>query len=342
MMTKDKGRFFQRYEQLELLCKRVIDAPDSVDANTRGELQEAAAKYANALNPEDPQQVFEVLYDDQDGIGRLVREAVEIVGKARDDQNFRSTATGAIYPRSSRSFLDVLDEIEEDAEDNGDDDDAEADISKAGGHHELAASLVNHLQDALDRKREAHGFTKADTATKEGPMDRIEGLTNAMKGGGMEKFSKALVANNSDGVSEWDLTEAATRYAKSLYPDLNGPAAFSRLYESDVWLRKAVQVSKWPAPMSLEPMVATGASGFPSARIRSGSSPGRGDDAGDVDAVGTSDAYGQLMKLAEQQRRNGESSSQAFERVFTDPVNKELAAKAHRRPAATTYYEYPR
>jgi hypothetical protein len=96
--------------------------------------------------------------------------------------------------------------------------------------------------------------------------------------------------------------------------------------------------------MSLEPMVATGASGFPSTRMRSGSSPGRGDDSGDVDAVGGSDAYQQLTRLAEQQRRAGETASQAFERVYLDPANRHLAEaeRAANRPQPTTYFPMPR
>jgi hypothetical protein len=35
------------------------------------------------------------------------------------------------------------------------------------------------------------------------------------------------------------------------------------------------------------------------------------------------------------------SPAQAFARVFEDPANAELAAKAHRRPTATTSYAHP-
>jgi hypothetical protein len=96
-------------------------------------------------------------------------------------------------------------------------------------------------------------------------------------------------------------------------------------------------------PMSLEPMVAAGSSALPSARRRSGSSPGRGDDAGDVDSVGTSDAYAQLVRMAEQQRRDGETSSAAFMRVYLDDANKHLAEaeRAANRPRPTTIFPMP-
>src|SRR5580704_13805896 len=48
---------------------------------------------------------------------------------------------------------------------NGDEKDNKmTDITKAHQHrgpHELAASLVQHLHDRLDRHRERHGYTKA-------------------------------------------------------------------------------------------------------------------------------------------------------------------------------------
>jgi hypothetical protein len=191
---------------------------------------------------------------------------------------------------------------------------------KFGDHAQALDHLLNTSHGAALLHR-----TRTHKA-KDEPMDRIEELASVMKSAGLETFCTGLIANDSEGVSEPDLVAAATRYAKGLYPDLNGPAAFSRLYESDVTLRKAVQVAKaWPMPMSLEPMVATGASGFPSTRLRPGSSPGRADDAGDVDSVGVSDAYQQLMRLVEQQRRTHETSAQAFARIYSDPGNRHLA-----------------
>src|SRR5207247_2586520 len=62
----------------------------------------------------------------------------------RDDQNFRSVATGAIYPRAGRSFLDMLnapadDGENDDAVDRDDDDD---ELEKRADH---AASTVADL-----------------------------------------------------------------------------------------------------------------------------------------------------------------------------------------------------
>jgi hypothetical protein len=314
-MSMSKGPLEKR-ERLRRLCKRIIAG----DGGTRAELQSATMKYVHTQY-DDPTQVLKRLYRDEGELGSLLRKAVEIVGEAAgdDDRGDNGGGGGATDHHVSR-LADLL---------------VESSRFTDRGH------ALRHLTSHPD----GVALVRTHKAVKDKPMDRIEALTNALTGSGLQKFCKALIDNDSQGVSEHELTEAATRYAKGLYPDLSGPAAFSRLYESDVTLRKAVQVAKaWPSPMSLEPMVATGASGFPSTRMRSGSSPGRGDDSGDADSVGVSDAYEQLVKLAEQQRRAGETASQAFERVFTDPVNKELAARAHRRPTAPAggVYAWPR
>jgi len=362
-MVMGKGRL-ERRDRLHRVCKHVIaGGPRNVDDDIKTQFKAAVLKYA-ATEYLPTEQAVKNIYQSESELGSLVREAFGVIDVAsdtrkqfRDDQEV-SFLTGAVYPRS-RVPPDATDDDRHDGEDEEnarerDDDDGDGEIEKADHHVSRLANLLvesgrftdrGHALRHLTSHPDGVALVRTHKAAKDEPMDRIEGLTNAMKGGGLEKFCKALVANNSDGVSEHDLTAAATRYAKSLYPDLTAPAAFAKLYEADQSLREATAVAKsWPMPMSLEPMVATGASGFPSTRMRSGSSPGRGDDSGDVDAVGVSDAYEQLVKLAEQQRRNGESSSQAFERVYLDPANKHLAEaeRSANRPQPTTYFPMPR
>jgi hypothetical protein len=90
-------------------------------------------------------------------------------------------------------------------------------------------------------------------------------------------------------------------------------------------LRKAIQIAKnTPAPlMDLKPVQVGG------------------NDALDVNDAAK--AYEQLQVMAdEQQRRSPElTPAQAFSRVFQDPNNASLAARAHRRPQATTSYQFP-
>jgi hypothetical protein len=57
--------------------------------------------------------------------------------------------------------------------------------------------------------------------------------------------------------------------------------------------------------------------------------------------VGGEDTRVQLKQLGARKWPTA-SEAEQFERAFTDPVNKELAARAHKQPTATTYYEFPR
>jgi hypothetical protein len=63
----------------------------------------------------------------------------------------------------------------------------------------------------------------------------------------------------------------------------------------------------------------------------------------DVDVNDPAKALAQLQRLADEQRRRSPdlTEAQAFSRVFSDPANAALAAKAHRRPAATTSFPFP-
>jgi hypothetical protein len=244
--------------------------------------------------------------------------------------------------KADRSFYGILAKSDDDSGDVG--------VTKARdpgrGHHSLASALVQHLHDRLDRRRERHGFHKS---AKDDPMtstSHAEFVQSVVKQYGIVALAKSMVQHEkSYGLDEHTFTQLATEHASRLYPNDRPDSAFSKLYESEESVRRACAIAKaWPMPMSLEPMVATGASGFPSARRRSGSSPGRADDSGDVDSVGVSDAYQQLMRLVAQQRRAGESASAAFERVYLDPANRHLAEaeRAQNRPQPTTIFPMPR
>ena len=76
--------------------------------------------------------------------------------------------------------------------------------------------------------------------------------------------------------------------------------------------------------MSVEPVVVTG------------------DDAFDVDDA--REAYQARLDLAAEQVKRSPTLTpeKAFALVFEDPSNSALAARAHRRPQATTSYEFPR
>lgn len=359
MMPMGKVKL-ERRDRLHRVCKSIIDGgPRSVDDYIKAQFKTAVLRCA-ASEYLPTEQAVKNIYQSED----LVADAFDVIAaattrKQRDDQNFRSVATGAIYPRSSR-FLDVLDDLDEDEENarerDNDDDGGETDVAKAHEHrgpHQLAGALVEHLHDRLERRREAHGFHKS---AKEEPMDTQTELIGIMKDcGGPVALCKAIVDRGRSPCGEFELVAALSKRAVEQF-NMPSDRAFARLYESEESVRRACQLAKageitadplmkaWPMPMSLEPMVATGASGFPSTRLRSGSSPGRGDDSGDVDSVGVSDAYEQLTRLAEQQRRTGETAAKAFERVYLDPANRHLAEaeRAQSRPRPTTSFPFPR
>jgi sulfite reductase alpha subunit-like flavoprotein len=127
------------------------------------------------------------------------------------------------------------------------------------------------------------------------------------------------------GIDESEFTKLATAHAQRLYPNMNPAAAFEKLFsdgsEDGVILREAHSISKtaYAAPyFDLQLLVA---------------------DAQNVDDP--SKAIAQLKELG-RQKWPTESEEQQFLNAFTDPANAELAAKAHRRPAATTVYPFPR
>jgi hypothetical protein len=240
--------------------------------------------------------------------------------------------------------------------DDGDDDD--------GGGGGASDHVLSRLADLLvesgrftDRGHALRHLTshpagvalvRTHKSAKEQPMSSIESLENIAKthgvAGVVEIAKNITESEKSYSITEEEFVKLIDTAARVAHPEL-GALAFEKIYETNPILARAISVIKaWPSPMSLEPMVATGASGFPTTRLRSGSSPGRGDDSGGVDSVGASDAYEQLVKMAEQQRRAGESASQAFERVYLDPANKHLAEaeRSANRPKPTTQYPFPR
>src|SRR5437660_5934769 len=82
--------------------------------------------------------------DEVSAVNRGAGKDCRIVLMKRDDQNFRSVATGAIYPRAGRSFLDMLNAPADDSEndDDVDRDDDDDELEKRADH---AASTVADL-----------------------------------------------------------------------------------------------------------------------------------------------------------------------------------------------------
>jgi hypothetical protein len=346
----------ERRQRLLDICKHVVDNPLDVDGDIKARLRTAAFKYAHTQY-DDPTQVLKRLYLDDGELGSLLRKAVDVVTKqrARYNSSWESDRVNQI----NRARFDALDQNEEllgqDDEDKEPDEDADdEEIEKQADHHastvadllveagsfpHRAAALHHLLHKPYGQALLARMHKAAETA-KEKPMSPIEPLEKVVKAhgvAGIVEIAKNFVETEKTlDITEEEFVKLIDTAARVAHPEL-GALAFEKIYANNPILARAINVIK---AMSLEPLVAPGVSGFPTTRLRSGSSPGRGDDAGDLE----SDAYAQLTKLAEQQRRAGESASQAFERVYLDPANRHLAEaeRSANRPQPTTQYPFPR
>jgi hypothetical protein len=207
-------------------------------------------------------------------------------------------------------------------------DDADIEIAKARprdsatGAHGLAAALSEHLIDRLDHLRRKHGFEKKESLPMESieklKAERTEKLLAIGSAAGAVAMAKILVADNdAHGIDESEYTRIVTEHATKLYPGSTPDSAFAKVFSDNgpdgTLLRKAHAVVK--------------------------------SDAMNVgnDHTESSEAYDELTVKAAELRKTQPSLSeaQAFEKVFTDPKNSVLSAKAHRRPSPTTSFAFP-
>jgi len=167
--------------------------------------------------------------------------------------------------------------------------------------------------------------TSQDTST----MDYKAKLTDLAKRAGPIAIAKVIVDDdNAYGITEHELTALVVECAKREHPQLTDAQAFVKLFtdqsEAGVMLRKAFSVVKaaGAAPyFDLKPQFVGG------------------EDALDVDDP--SEAIAQLKELGRQKWPTA-TEAQQFANAFADPANAKLAAKAHRRPSATTVYPFPK
>jgi hypothetical protein len=197
-------------------------------------------------------------------------------------------------------------------------------LVEAGSHPDRSAAL-SYLLHSPHGAALLHRMSKKETT----PMkDTIHSI---MKSGGIAATCAAIVAKGSTSISEHELVEAASKVAAERYPELSSAQAFAKIYsdggaEGRV-LRQAINVAKLSV-FDLAPVYVGGVDATHEA----------------IDATEQSEAYAQLEAMASKLRASSPwlSSEQAFAKVFEDPKNGKLAAKAHRRPSPTTSYEFPR
>jgi hypothetical protein len=185
----------------------------------------------------------------------------------------------------------------------------------------LSSALVQHLHDRLERRRERHGYTKR----KASKMDRTTELRDIAKGGIIAVAKAITDENRSYGITEHEFVALATEHAKAAHPELTEAQAFAKLYQiPEIWRACAV-LKSMPFVADVTPLVVGGVDATHEA----------------INSTESSEAYAQLKELGARKWPTA-TEAQQFANAFTDPVNKELAQKAHRRPSATTSYEFPR
>jgi hypothetical protein len=201
-----------------------------------------------------------------------------------------------------------------------------SDIAKAHEHrgqHELAASLVQHLHNRLDRHRERHGYTKAAKETTPMTTSHNELVRDVVKRYGVIALAKSMVQDQkSYGLDEHQFTQLATEHAQRVYPNDRPDVAFSKLYQGEESVRRACQIAKsMPFVADVVPVMVGG------------------EDTRDLSD--TSKAIEQLKELGARRWPTASASDQ-FERALTAPEHHALARRAVTIPRATTSYPFPR
>jgi hypothetical protein len=189
---------------------------------------------------------------------------------------------------------------------------------KFGDHAQALDHLLNTPYGAALLHR-----TRAHKA-KDHPMQ--DSLTAIMKDAGIAATCAIIIAKGSTTITESELVEAATKVAAERHPNMSPAQAFERVYsdqsEEGLALRKAVAIAKaMPFVADLTPLVVGG------------------EDTRDLSDE--SEAIAQLKELGARKWPTA-SEAQQFANAFSDPVNKEIANRAHKRPAATTFFPMPR
>jgi hypothetical protein len=197
-------------------------------------------------------------------------------------------------------------------------------LVEAGSFPHRAAALQHLLHKPSGQALLTRMSKAADQTAKETSMDKIETVRDVVKRHGIVAVAKSIVSENrSYGITEHEFVALATEHAKAQHPDLTDAAAFAKLYQiPEVW-RACELLKSMPFLANVEPLVVGGA------------------DTRDLSDQST--AIAQLKQLGARKWPTA-SEAQQFANAFTDPVNRELAAKAHVRPVAPAggIFPYPR
>jgi hypothetical protein len=228
-------------------------------------------------------------------------------------------------------------ELDEQESDELDEDDDELTLSP---ELQNAIAALIAANPTLSKEQAAHWLVHTPhgrtalahlSKRKESPMptDRAEGLRDIAKQYGLERICKMItMEGTSHGISEQELFKMADAEAqKGRLPGERPASAFARFFsaENQLELRKAIQIAR-----------STPVACYPTTPVDSTASP--------VSKADQATAYTQLQQKAAAVRAEfpAMSQQQAFAKVFTDPSNADLAAKAHVRPSAASAIPFPR
>jgi hypothetical protein len=292
-----------------------------------------------------PQVLTRLKITEVSAVDRGAGDGTKIVLMKRDDRP-RSKPHLERYARRLRKFQEMFDSPERDrrrsfneivgkADDRDDsggggasDHHASkvADLLVEAGSHPDRASALSHLLHSPQGQALLARMHKKDDPPMTSTSTHAEFVRDVVKQFGVVALAKSMVQDQkSYGLDEHQFTQLATEHAQRVYSNDRPDSAFSKLYESEESVRRACQVAK---AQTLDVMVVGG----PDATHEA------------INNTEQSEAYRQLVDMAEKLRAESPflSADQAFARVFENPANGKLSAKAHRRPAPTTSYPYPR
>jgi hypothetical protein len=319
-------------EHLLKVCRILIDNPECVDADAVTTFRKAVLQYAD-LQHLDREQALKNLYQSESEVGVMLRKAFAVIDdaetrKRRDDQNFRSTATGAVYPKGDR-FLDEVADPDDIDEREADDDNDDDDIGKADHHASTVADLLVESGSFPHRAAALHHLLrkpggqallarlKAAEQTKESNMRTTETVESVLKDLGPVRLCEGICARQRAPCDERELVAVLTKH-------LGDDRAFAKLYEAEESVRRACSIAKAAEfePYDIKPIVVGGADvdpNDPSAAVRARE---------EIERLGR-EKYPFL------------NSNQQFARIFEDKNYAALAARVHQRPAPTTIYQGP-
>jgi hypothetical protein len=192
--------------------------------------------------------------------------------------------------------------------------------AKSFPHRAAALQHLLHSPQGQALLTRMHKHTGKDHSA----MDRTAELRDIAKAGGIIAVAKAIIdENRSYGITEHEFVALVTEHEKAAHPELTEAAAFAKAYENPTVWRACNVLKAMPFVADVVPLVVGG-------------------DA--AQAVNDpSEAIAQLKQLGRDKWPTA-TEAQQFANAFTDPANRELALKAHRRPTAPPggAYPYPR